>query len=118
MLNHEIKIHDRKQFEVKLHYPFNKKRSEREYLVETYFFIPSTLGINKFSFHKKNFYDSVKNYIRFATPQLSLKKLGYFVDSAIMVIREVENDKPKKDKFKYFKIFFESIVAYHKVYAK
>ena len=50
--------------------------------------------------------------------QLALKKLRYFVDSAIMKIRKVEDDKTKKDKFKNFKTFFESIVAYHKVYAK
>ena len=75
MLNHDIKIHDRKQFEIKLQYPFSKKRREREYLVETYFFVPNVLGINKFTFHKKNFYDSVKNYIRFTTPQYSLEEL-------------------------------------------
>jgi len=50
--------------------------------------------------------------------QLALKKLRYFVDSAIMKIREIEDNKAKKDKFKNFKTFFESIVAYHKVYAK
>jgi hypothetical protein len=103
MLNHEIKIHDRKQFEVKLHYPFNKKRSEREYLVETYFFIPSTLGINKFSFHKKNFYDSVKNYIRFATPQLSLKKLLNEVNSPLNKLYDIFSNKNSKE-YNYNKI--------------
>lgn len=75
MLNHEIKIHDRKQFEIKLHYAFNRKRRKGAYLVETYFFVPNALGINKFTFHKKNFYDSVKNYIRFTTPEYSFEQL-------------------------------------------
>ncbi len=71
-MKHEIKIHDRNQFEIKLHYEFRHKWRKTDYLVETYFFVPNSLGINKLSYHKKNFYDSVKNYIRFSTPEYSL----------------------------------------------
>ncbi len=100
MLNHEIKIHDRKQFEIKLHYPFSKKRSKREYLVETYIFVPNVLGINKFSFHKKNFYDSVKNYIRFATPRFSLQQLAEDKKSPLNKILELI-PKKKTDSYSY-----------------
>ncbi len=96
MLNHEIKIHDRKQFEIKLHYPFSKKRRKKEYLVETYIFVPNVLGINKFSFHKKNFYDSVKNYIRFATPRYTLQQLADKNETPLNkvydVIRKIDDD--------------------------
>ena len=53
MIGHEIKIHDKKQFEIKLHYALNGKKRKGEYFVETYFFVPHTLGINHHSFHKK-----------------------------------------------------------------
>ncbi len=76
MVQHEIKIHDKKQFELKLHYNFRKERRKGEYFIETYFFVPNVLGINRHSFHKKNFYDSIKNYIRFATPKFTLAELS------------------------------------------
>ncbi len=75
MVEKEVKIHDRTQFEIKLHYKFARKKRKREYSVEIYFFVPNVLGINKYSFNSKNFYDSIKNYIRFSSPEYSLKDL-------------------------------------------
>jgi hypothetical protein len=83
MIGHEIKIHDKKQFEIKLHYALNGKKRKGEYFVETYFFVPHTLGINHHSFHKKNFYDSVKNYIRLATPEFTLAELIHSENSPL-----------------------------------
>ncbi|NOX17608.1 MAG: hypothetical protein GXO87_04915 [Chlorobi bacterium] len=101
MLNHEIKIHDRKQFELKLHYEFKRKRRKGEYFVETYFFIPNTLGINKLTFHKKNFYDSVKNYIRFATPKFSFEELILEDNSPLLKAFAIasENKTDRSDRF-------------------
>ncbi len=75
MVHHEIKIHDKRQFELKLHYDFSTNRSNGEYFLEIYFFVPNVLGINKHSFHKKNFYDSIKSYVRLATPEFTLPEL-------------------------------------------
>ncbi len=89
MLQHEIKIHDKKQFELKLHYNFRKEKRKGEYFIETYFFVPNVLGINRHSFHKKNFYDSIKNYIRFATPRFSLLELTTKQNSPLKKLSEL-----------------------------
>jgi CRISPR-associated protein Csm2 len=48
----------------------------------------------------------------------ALKKLGYIIDSAIVKIRAEPDENKEKKYFKNFKTFLESIVAYHKLYAK
>jgi len=92
MVEHEIKIHDKLQFELKLHYNLKKEKKKGEYFIESYFFVPNVLGVNRHSFHKKNFYDSVKNYIRFATPKFTLPELSSEKNSPLMQLTElVEN---------------------------
>lgn len=117
MLNHEIKIHDRNQFEIKLHYPFSKKRREREYFIETYFFIPNTLDINKFTFHQKNFYDSVKNYIRFATPQYSLKQLLKKSNSPLNKVFELVSAKQTEYSSFYLESYEHELKMFCAVFA-
>ena len=95
MIQHEIKIHDKKQFELKLHYNFRKERRKGEYFIETYFFVPNVLGINRHSFHKKNFYDSIKNYIRFATPKFTLSELISNQNSPLIKLSDLIGEEKK-----------------------
>jgi len=67
--------HDQFQFEIKLAYPFQKKRVATTYSMETFFFIPQNLGINHYSYHKDDFYTDIKSYIRFQTPVTLLSNL-------------------------------------------
>ena len=99
-MKHEVKIHDRNQFEIKLHYEFRNKWRKTEYLVETYFFLPNSLGINKLTYRKKNFYDSVKNYIRFSTPEYSLKDYFSEAESPLAKIYKIVQDTLKSQEEK------------------
>ncbi len=73
-LGTEVRIHDKHRFEVKL--DVGVKDGERHvYRVETYLFIPRTLGINPATYAKADFYNDIQRYIRFKTPQFSVSKL-------------------------------------------
>ncbi len=72
MLIQRIKKHDRTQFELKFHFPLKKEQKEVEYNADLYFFLPKSLGINRITYRKVNFYDSIQNYVRLKTPVYTL----------------------------------------------
>jgi hypothetical protein len=74
MLEDNISIHDKFQFEIKWAYLFNNQKKYTMYEIETYFFIPENFGINKSTYVKKDFYNDLKTYIRFKTPTILLKQ--------------------------------------------
>ncbi|MEN8192479.1 MAG: hypothetical protein ABFS12_06650 [Bacteroidota bacterium] len=75
MIEDAVKIHDKTQFEIKLNYKFEKKKKDASYEVETYFFLPNSLGVNRHTLRKVNFYDGVQNYIRLKTPVYNLEQI-------------------------------------------
>jgi len=74
MIDENITVHDQYQFEIKLGYPV-KKEAFTSYDIETYFFIPESLGINRYSYPKSDFYSDMKSYVRFRTPRRVLKNV-------------------------------------------
>ncbi|MFX1381765.1 MAG: hypothetical protein ACFFBP_04910, partial [Promethearchaeota archaeon] len=73
-----IKRHDLYNFEAKIDYKYsleeiNKNRKKTSYLLDTYFFIPQSLQINKNSYNKEQFFSDLNNRIRFKTPQMSIE---------------------------------------------
>jgi hypothetical protein len=70
LIDSRVGVHDRTNFEVKLDYTIDPNRENR-YRVESYFFIPKSLGINKATYDADKFYSDVRAYIRFKTPTLS-----------------------------------------------
>lgn len=75
MIEDIVKIHDRYQFEIKLNYQLENDAEENAYEVETYFFIPNSLGVNRRTYSKEDFYQDMKSYIRFKTPSLLLRQI-------------------------------------------
>jgi len=87
MIEEAVKIHDKTQFEIKLNYKFERKKKDASYEVDTYFFLPNSLGINKQTFRKVNFYDSLQSYIRFKTPVYSLEQITAETKSPLALIK-------------------------------
>jgi len=75
MIEKSVSIHDRFQFEIKLGYTIKKKQKKNSYNIDTYFFIPDSLGITPHTYSKKMFYEDIQNYIRLKTPTLLLRQL-------------------------------------------
>jgi len=71
-----IKIHDKFQFEIKFDYALSKHKKNTDYTVDSYFFLPNSLGINRHSYPSELFYRDIQTYIRFLTAPISLEQLA------------------------------------------
>ncbi|MDD5167463.1 MAG: hypothetical protein PHN75_01485 [Syntrophales bacterium] len=76
MIEDIITIHDQFQFEIKWAYKINNGNKFTNYEIETYFFIPQNLGINKTTYKKNDFFNDLKTYIRFKTPTMLLRNIA------------------------------------------
>lgn len=75
LIETRISIHDDNQFEVKLDYAIDPNVTRCRYEVETYFFVPRSLGIAPYNYTREQFYSDVQAYIRFKTPEVSFREL-------------------------------------------
>ncbi len=76
MIHENIEMHDRYQFELKLGYRISEEEVDTSYNIEMYFFIPSSLDINKETYTKKDFYGDLQTYIRFKSPTVQLRAIA------------------------------------------
>ena len=75
MIEETIHIHDKYQCEIKLGYQLADKKTTTSYDIETYLFFPNSLGINRHSYSKQNFYNDIQTYIRLKTPIILLQDI-------------------------------------------
>ncbi|MEQ4707639.1 hypothetical protein [Providencia huaxiensis] len=75
MIKESLKIHGKKQFEIKQKVLFPRKSKEIRYQVDTFFFLPSSLQINPDLYTASNLQRSLKNYIRLRPPTVKLSSL-------------------------------------------
>ncbi len=69
-----IERHDLYNFESKIDYTLEiTEKKKTSYLLATYFFIPSSLQINRDSYSKEQFFSDINNRIRFKTPKMSIE---------------------------------------------
>lgn len=117
MIEKNVKIHDRFQFEIKLGYGLKKDRKKTAYHIDSYFFIPDSLGINSHTYTNTIFYKDIQNYIRLKTPTLLLRQIagpGPSTDtpspdtrSPVTRLKEsldtliLRRDKPAREDFEY-----------------
>lgn len=76
MIDDNIKIHDRFQFEIKLGYGLDSNKKRNEYSIDSYFFLPNNLGVNEDTYSKNDFYSDLQIYLRFKTPQYYLGQIA------------------------------------------
>jgi len=113
-----IKIHDKHQLEIKSNYLFDKDKSNSTYEVDTYIFIPKSLGINRHTYRKVNFYDSIKSYIRFKTPDFQLSKIADDFESPLKRLNDVHENLMRNftetnfRKFEYRNKYFVSVTVH------
>jgi len=68
--------HDRYQVEFKMDFGLDKGDTDNRYLVETYLFVPKTLGLQQHLKNPEEFFQNIKSYMKYTTPNLSLTELG------------------------------------------
>src|SRR5512136_1712612 len=88
MIQQSAKSHDRYQVELKLDYELDRGE-KTHYRISTYIFVPRSLGITEESYPKNELYRDIKNYIRFKTPEMSLRDLIDSNLSPLVVVRQI-----------------------------
>lgn len=75
MIKESLKIHGKKQFEIKQQVFFPRKSKEIRYQVETFFFLPASMQVNPDLYTPSNLQRSLKNYIRLRAPTVQLSSI-------------------------------------------
>ena len=82
-LNEIFKQHDKYQLEMKFTYPLNPDLTQNEYHVDTYIFLPNSLGLSATTYSKQDFYADLQEYIRLKTPVVLLRGMNLDGDSPL-----------------------------------
>lgn len=75
MIKETLKTHGDRQIEIKRRVGFDKPQEELKYHIETWFFFPTTLQINRWTFPAPSFPQYLKTYIRLRPPSATLASL-------------------------------------------
>ncbi|MEL7368128.1 MAG: hypothetical protein AAFN74_04385 [Myxococcota bacterium] len=62
--------------EVKLDYKIDTKRSKTHYRIESYFFVPRSIGLDKYTYSTDEFFTDMNAFIRFKEPSLPSEVLA------------------------------------------
>ena len=76
MIDPRLEAHDANQLELKLSYLVEPGVKRQRYLVETFMFVPRTLGISGQSYGVQGFFEDLQTFVRLKTPQVALEALA------------------------------------------
>jgi len=79
-LERRLEAHDKNQLELKLAYPVDPEKRRQAYRVESFLFIPRSLGITAGSYPPRRFYEDTAAFVRFKTPTVALHALAHDPD--------------------------------------
>lgn len=102
-----VELHDSKQFEVKLHYPVTRSKAT-SYRVDTFLFVPRTLGVTKESYTRAQFYNDISTHIRLDPPVKPLATIS--VSELAEAIANVAADPQRRDRVKWELRFVASLI--------
>ena len=88
MLINKVKIHDKFSFEIKLNYNLDNLNKTALYKINTFIFIPESLDINRNTYEKQDFYNSLKTYIRLKTPVYLMRNIVSENDSPYSKLKQ------------------------------
>ncbi len=69
-------IHDRYTLEFKIGFSRDSKEEESDFKMDTWVFIPDTLGINQSTYTKESFYRDFRTMVRLITPSFTLEDIA------------------------------------------
>lgn len=76
MIDIQVKLHDKYSVEFKVGYIVDRDREENEFRMDTWFFVPHSLGINASTYSKDDFFKDVRSNVRLITPIYSLEEIA------------------------------------------
>lgn len=96
MINITTKIHDQFSIEFKVGFAGSEKDMESNFKVNSWIFIPNSLGINASTYSKEQFYRDVKSNIRLITPNFALSELVDGDDSPLAHLQQAHEQYRKQ----------------------
>lgn len=103
MADTRLEPHDKNQLELKLAYVLDPERRKQRYRVETYLFLPVTLGLNSTTYTAERFFEQTLAFVRLKTPTVSLasltrkKDVTEFFAPAKRLLRDMLAGKTKQE---------------------
>lgn len=88
MIDEVVKIHDRFTIEIKVGFMGKEGVSNNRFNLNTWFFVPGSLDINRHTYSKEDFYKDLKSNIRLITPVFTLKDIATGDQSPIISIKK------------------------------
>jgi hypothetical protein len=71
----QIRKHDDRQFEVKIAYPLRRDVGRGRHALDLFLFLPYPLGVDPGTYPAEQFYNDLRTYTRFKTPDIALRAL-------------------------------------------
>ncbi len=75
-LSTQVEVHDRQQLELRLHYLLDGPTTAQRYTVDSYFFVPRNVGVNRSNYSRDQFYADVTSLMRLDAEPLPLDQLA------------------------------------------
>lgn len=91
MISEIVKIHDKFTLEIKLGLSGQNKKGTNRFNINTWFFMPDSLDINRYTYPKDKFYRDIKSKIRLITPIFTLHEIGHSKNSPIALLQQSVN---------------------------
>lgn len=116
MIDEIVKIHDKFSIEIKLGYATKRSKTINDYTINTWFFIPNSLDINRLTYSKESFYVDLKTNIRLTTPVHILREIAEGADSPFHLLENaftifsIFPIRKNKKKYEYHIKMFNSIL--------
>ncbi len=88
MVDENVKIHDKFSVEIKLGYGTKRTKKKNDHIISTWFFIPYSLDINRYTYSKSQFYSDLKTNLRLTTPVYLLREIAEGENSPFIFLEE------------------------------
>ena len=114
MININAKKHDNFSVEFKFGFNCTEDGVPDDFSVNTWMFVPNSLGVNSESYGKTQFYRDVKSNIRLITPMYSLSDIAKDSSQPLTLLRNslervVQNPEQEQDAYEYHLKMFAAI---------
>ncbi len=76
MFDRRLEPHDSNQLELKLAYGLEANKKRQRYLVESFIYVPRTLGVGSASYDSRRFFEDTSTFVRLKTPTVALEALA------------------------------------------
>lgn len=116
MIDENVKIHDKFSVEIKLGYSAKRSSKINDYSINTWFFIPYSLDINRYTYNKDQFYSDLKTNLRLTTPVFLLREIAEGKESPFHLLEisfkniSVQPIRTNKEEYEYQIKMFHSIL--------